>query len=133
MLSVFSAGLVLQFAGLFTSSTRAASLVASPSAFDLLSVGTVLAVFTRLRRIGQSEAQIGTSAIVAGLILAVGLVANKIYGGGSSLGAFALFAAPQGFGVINFFIEITATTMVSSLWWRDLGGMVEDVTRAPVN
>jgi hypothetical protein len=125
LLSVLGSGLVLQFAGLFSGSIRPASMFAAPSAFDLLAAGTLLAVITRQGRIGRSEAQIGTSAVLAGLVLALGLVYVRFQGSSSGT-TVTPFSAPIGFGVINFIVEIVATTMVSSLWWRDLGGMMDD-------
>jgi hypothetical protein len=133
LLSVLGSGLVLQFAGMYLGSLRPSSILVAFSAFDLLSAGTFLAVITRQGKIGRSEAQIGISAVLAGLILALVLVGARLLGGGSSGGAFTFLSAPVGFGVGNFVVEIVATTLVSSLWWRDLAGMIEGVKRVPVH
>jgi hypothetical protein len=133
LLTVLASGLVLQFSGLFSGSMRPASILVSPSAFDLLSMGTLMAVISRQRRIGQSEAQIGLSALIAGGLMAGGLVVSRLTGTRSEIGAMTLFCAPTGFGVANFIVEIVGTTLVSSLWWRDLGGMIEQVNRAPAH
>jgi hypothetical protein len=133
LLSVLVSGLVLQFTGLFSGSIKPASLFVAPSAFDLLSCGSVIAVITRQRRIGQSEAQIGLSAVVAGFLLAGVLVGTRIMNASSEHGVMTLFSAPMTFGVVNFIIEIAGTTLVSSLWWRDLGGMMEGTRRMPAH
>jgi hypothetical protein len=132
LLSVLGSGMVLQFSSLFAGSMRPAAMLMSPSAFDLLAAGALLAVISRQRRIGQSEAQIGISAVAAGLILAGGLVISRL-ANGTDVANFALFQAHSNFGLINFIVEIVGTTLVSSLWWRDLGGMIDGINRAPAH
>ncbi len=132
LLTVLGSCLILQFAGLFSGSIRPASVFVSPSAFDLLSSGAFLAVISRQRRIGRSEAQIGISAVLAGFLLAGGLVGSRLLNApAAGIGSIALFTAPSSFGVVNFVVEIVGTTLVASLWWRDLGGMLDDLSRAP--
>jgi hypothetical protein len=133
LLTVLGAGLILQFVGLFSGSIRPAAMFESPSAFDLLAAGCILAVISRQHRIGRSEAQIGISAVLSGFVLAGGLIGSRLVNASTTVGTVALFSAPSGFGLSNFVVEIVGTTLVASLFWKDLGGMMEDVTRAPAH
>ena len=131
LLTVLGSGMMLQFVSLFSGSIRPAALFVNPSAFDLLAAGSLMAIVTRQRRIGQSEAQIGLSAVFSGVMMAGGLVICRVISNRGEIGSVSLFSAPNGFGLSNFIIEIVGTTLIFSLSWRDIGGIFEDARRAP--
>jgi hypothetical protein len=131
LLSVAGSSLVMQFVGLFSGEVHPMSMVVAPSAFDLLSAGSFVAVITNGGQAGDSENNISRWSILIGLVLAAILVGyqfqGKLLGGGS----VTLLSTPIGFGVVNFVLEIVATTLVFSLFWRDFGGMMDEVKRVP--
>ena len=129
LLAVLGSGLTVQFSGLLSGVVRPALILVGPSPLDLLSAGALAAaIFHGNRR--SEHGRLGHWAMLMGLALAAASIGFLYQEGLPNWGSVALLSAPAEFGAVNFILKIMATTMIASLSWRDLGGMMDGLGRA---
>ena len=125
---VLGSGLAIRLLSLFAGEVGPASILAKPSAFDLLAAGSLLALmFHRDQDAGHGR--LGRWAVLTGLAMAAVTLVFRSHGELPDWGSVGLLTAPTGFGIVNFIGEILATVMVASLSWRDIGGMFDGLGR----
>ena len=120
ILGMLGSGLTVQFSSLLSGKIRPAAILVSPSPLDLMAAGSLVAAI-RQDFGGSGDRSLARWAILMGLVLAGASVGLRQPGGLPSWGSTTWLSAPDGFGAINFILKIMATTLVSTLAWRDLG------------
>lgn len=127
-LGVLGSGLMIQFSGLLSGDLGPATLLVNPSPLDLLSAGALASAM--VHGFGRSgTGHLGRWAVLMGLALASASIGVRYQGGLPNWGTVAMLSAPPGFGAVNFILKIVATTLVATLSWRDIGGLMDGLGR----
>ena len=131
-LGVLGSGLMAQFSGLLSGEVRPASILVNPSPLDLISAGAMAAAMFHGDG-GSDNGRLGRWAMLMGLVLAAASIGFRYQDGLPNWGSVAMLSAPPGFGAVNFILKIVATTLVATLSWRDISGMMDGLKRSPAH